>query len=61
MSESTTEDWDCRLKTCDVCGELLTGIELEHGQDGFGHQATCCECYEAIIRGTAKRPKRRAK
>lgn len=35
---------------CTGCKEPLNGTEMEHGEEGFGHQGRCCRCYEFRIR-----------
>ena len=36
---------------CDECYRDLNAKDIEHGEEGFGHQGRCCICYEKRMRG----------
>ena len=47
------DGWNGPPPLCSDCEKPLTGEELEHGAEGFGHEGRCCECYEDRERGKA--------
>lgn len=51
-------EWEPATLCC-ACREPLSQKEIDHGEEGFGHQDRCCECYEVRIRYglIRKRPK----
>lgn len=34
---------------CNDCGAVLNEAELIHGQEGYGHEGKCCDCYDESI------------
>jgi hypothetical protein len=53
-------EWDVS-PPCDGCGDPLSAMAMEHGEEGFGHQGLCCACYEQHNRGELRRKRKRSR
>lgn len=55
----TRVDWDTVAPLCEGCGDPMSAIAQDHGEEQFGHQGRCCACYEQSQVGALQRTKRK--